>query len=120
MSLKSSIGLDWFELMVHVSVTALGMIVLESLSPGGRAEEVLMSGALAVSILVLAFRRSRAVGRQASAGMLEEERVAQIEDRLMELEAAQQRVMELEERVDFTERLLARERELKLGAGREG
>ncbi len=44
------------------------------------------------------------------------ERVEELERRVGELEAGQQRVAELEERLDFAERLLARER----GAQRVG
>lgn len=44
------------------------------------------------------------------------ERVAELERRVGELEAGRQRMAELEERVDFAERLLARER----GAQRVG
>jgi hypothetical protein len=38
------------------------------------------------------------------------ERIAELEQRVVELESVQARVYELEERLDFTERLLARER----------
>lgn len=120
MSLKSTLGLDWFELAVHVSITVLVLTALESVAPGGRQEDVLLSGGLAGSILLLAFRRSRGLARQGRVDAVDEDRITQLEDRLLELENAQQRVMELEERVDFTERLLTRERELKLSAGPEG
>jgi hypothetical protein len=40
-------------------------------------------------------------------------RVAELERRVGELEAGQQRVAELEERLDFAERLLARERDVQ-------
>jgi hypothetical protein len=120
MSLKSALGLDWFDLTVQVVLTGLAMVVVESMSPPGHAEDAFMALTIAGSVLLLAFRRSRA-RTQAPAERLHEDddRVGQLEDRLLELEAAQQRVMELEERVDFTERLLARERDLKLGAGRD-
>jgi hypothetical protein len=39
------------------------------------------------------------------------ERVAELEDRVRDLESLQNRMIELEERVDFTERLLARQHE---------
>lgn len=38
------------------------------------------------------------------------ERLSEVEHRLMALEGAQERILELEERLDFTERLLAREK----------
>jgi hypothetical protein len=119
MSLKTTFGLDWFELTVQVALTGLAMVVVDSFSLRGSVEDALMSVTVAGSVLVLAYRRSRALARQQQETVTDGERLEQLEDRLMELEAAQQRVLELEERVDFTERLLARERDLKLGAGRE-
>lgn len=119
MSLKSAIGLDWFEMMVHLVVTGLLMVALESVSPPGRREDVLMTGTLAASVLLLNWRRTRALKHQGRAIALDDDRMEQLEERLADLETAQQRIMELEERVDFTERMLARERDLKLGAGRE-
>jgi hypothetical protein len=119
MSLKARLGLDWFDMTVHVVITGLVLIVVESFSPPGRAEDVVMSATLAASVLLLAWRRARGVARQSHAAEVDEDRIAQLEERMLDLEATQQRVMELEERVDFTERLLARERDLKLGAGRD-
>lgn len=119
MSLKSSLGLDGVDLTIHVVLTGLAMVVVDSFVPGGRAADAAMAATLGVSVVLLALRRTLALRRQGNAAAMEEERVAQLEERVSELEAAQQRVMELEERVDFTERLLARERDLRLGAGRE-
>ncbi|HWA14889.1 MAG TPA: hypothetical protein VG817_00550 [Gemmatimonadales bacterium] len=119
MSLKSALGLDWFDLTVHVVLTITAMVVVDSIAPRGSTEDAFMAATLAGSVLVLAWRRARNRGRLPAAPEYDDDRLGQLEDRVMELEAAQQRIMELEERVDFTERLLARERDLKLGAGRE-
>lgn len=119
MSLKSTLGLDWFDLTVQVVLTGLAMVVVDAIAPRGGLEDAMMSVTVAGSVLLLAWRRSRARVEARRDEQLDDDRVGQLEDRLMELEAAQQRVMELEERVDFTERLLARERDLKLGAGRD-
>ncbi len=119
MSLKTRLGLDWFDMTVHVVITGLVMIVVESLSPPGRTEDAVMSATLAASVLLLAWRRARGLARRSHAAEVDEDRMAQLEERLLDLEGTQQRVMELEERLDFTERLLARERDLKLGVGRE-
>jgi hypothetical protein len=119
MSLKSALGLDGFELTVQVVLTGLAMVVVDSFSPPGRVEDAVMASTIAASVLLLAWRRARARASRPSEELPDEERLGQLEDRVLELEAAQQRVMELEERVDFTERLLARERDLKLSAGRE-
>lgn len=119
MSLNSSLGVDWFDLTVQVVLTGLAMVVVDSIAPRGGIEDSMMAATVASSVLLLAWRRSRNRTQRLEPGEADEERLAQLEDRLLELEAAQQRVMELEERVDFTERLLARERDLKLGVGRE-
>jgi hypothetical protein len=64
-----------------------------------------------LSLLVLAVRRSIALGskerRGLTTGEMAAERIAELEQRLEELESAQARVAELEERLDFAERLLA-------------
>lgn len=119
MSLKSSLGLDGVDLAIHVVLTGLAMVVVDSFVPGGRAADAAMATTLGGSVLLLALRRAVALRRGSTTGPADEDRLAQLEERVLELEAAQQRVMELEERVDFTERLLARERDLRLGAGRE-
>lgn len=118
MSLKSALGLDFFDLSIHLVLTGLAMVVVDSLAPRGGIEDTMMAGTIAASVLLLAYRRKRH-REQPQELPVDDERVAQLEDRMLELEAAQQRIMELEERVDFTERLLARERDLKLSAGRE-
>jgi hypothetical protein len=68
---------------------------------------------LASSLLILAWRRERS--RRVSAGLttgeVQAERVAELEARVAELETSLGRVVELEERVDFTERVLASHRE---------
>jgi hypothetical protein len=51
----------------------------------------------------------------------DEARVAQLEQRVAELEAGQTRLAELEERVDFAERMLIRQdAPVRLPGGREG
>jgi hypothetical protein len=119
MSFKARLGLDWFDLTVHVVLTGLAMVVVESFAAPGGPEDAALSATLAASILVLAWRRGKALAGQSRHTEIDDDRIAQLEDRLLDLESTQQRVLELEERIDFTERLLARERDLKLGAGRE-
>jgi hypothetical protein len=77
----------------------------------------------AASFVVLAVRRARALRRRTE---LDTEsaparQIAELEDRVAELEAVQGRMLELEERLDFAERMLARESErLRLPQGQEG
>jgi hypothetical protein len=123
MSLKSSLGLDWFDLLVHFGITVMFMIMAGSAATGGH-EEVGISLVVAGSLGLLAWRRQRAVRRGivAQSGEYQADRVAELEQRVAHLEAEQGRVLELEERLDFTERLLTRQREreptrLPLGDG---
>jgi hypothetical protein len=107
--LKRNLGLDWFDLAVHVTLSGLAMGAVEG-SPGG---DTAVMGVAAVSILVLAVRRAwalRRIGRAPTEGLSSGEMAAlrfeEMEQRLAELESAQARVAELEERLDFAERYL--------------
>lgn len=116
MSLKSSLGLDWFDLLIHVGITVMLMVVASTATSGGR-EEVPISLVVAGSLGLLAWRRQRAVRRGivVASGEYQSERVAELEHRVAQLEAEQGRVLELEERLDFAERLLAQHREREVG-----
>lgn len=105
---RKNLGLDAFDLLVHVSLT---IMVLFFIAMSGGPEEMfpVITG---VSLLVLAIRRRIALkSGGATAGLttgeMAAERIAELEDRVAELEAAQQEVAELAERLDFAERLLA-------------
>lgn len=105
---RRNLGLDAFDLLVHVSLT---IMVLFFVAMSGGPEEMfpVITG---VSLLVLAVRRRialKAGGTSAglTTGEMAAERIAELEDRVAELEAAQQDVAELAERLDFAERLLA-------------
>jgi C4-dicarboxylate-specific signal transduction histidine kinase len=110
--IKRALGLDWFDLLVQVGITGMVMIIVDSAShgPGG---EGAIAAVVAVSLGVLAWRRARALRHRPpeTTGEVQAERLAQVEDRLAELEQVQARLLELEERLDFTERLLVRQRE---------
>ena len=105
---RRNLGLDAFDLLVHVSLT---IMVLFFVAMSGGPEEMfpVITG---VSLLVLAVRRRIALkSGGATAGLttgeMAAERIAELEERVTELEAAQQDVAELAERLDFAERLLA-------------
>lgn len=110
--IKRALGLDWFDLAIHVGITGMVMIIVDSASngPGGDGA---IAAVVAVSLALLAWRRSRALRQMPpqSTGEVQAERLAQVEDRLAELEQVQARLLELEERLDFTERLLVQHRE---------
>ena len=105
---RKNLGLDAFDLLVHVSLT---IMVLFFVAMSGGPEE-LFPVITGVSVLVLAVRRRIALksgGAAAglSTGEMAAERIAELEERVAELESAQMEVAELAERLDFAERLLA-------------
>jgi len=113
MSMKSRLGIDGFELFIHLAITAC---IFATMAMAGAEEELFLL--LAASLALLAIRRRVALRRPAGAQPDGESRVEELEHRVAELEAGQYRIMELEERVDFAERLLARDADSrKLGAG---
>ena len=113
MSLKSRVGLDGFDIFIHLAVTAC---IFFAMAVSGAEEELF--GVLAISLIVLAVRRRIALRRSGSEPAEADARIDFLEQRVAELEAGQERMMELEERVDFAERLLAREPDArKLGQG---
>jgi hypothetical protein len=121
MSLKRTIGLDWFDLVVHVGITGMIMVIADSASNGPGSEGAI-AGVVAVSLGLLAWRRNRALKRMGTdTGEVQLDRVNELESRVTELEIQQGRVLELEERLDFTERLLTQQREAvrQLGAPRQ-
>ena len=110
MSIKSIFGLDGFELGIHVLVTA---IVLGFSATFNRPNEGLFffSATLVSSLVLLSIRRRLALRTGETKGLttgeMAAERLAEMEERIAELEAGQARMAELEERLDFAERLLA-------------
>ncbi|NOT10115.1 MAG: hypothetical protein HOP28_18130, partial [Gemmatimonadales bacterium] len=106
---RRHLGFDGFDLTIHVGVTVMLMSVV-GISNG---PEELFPVMATVSLVVLAVRRKIALksGSTGHAGLttgeMAAERVADLEERVAELESAQSRLFELEERLDFAERLLA-------------
>jgi hypothetical protein len=119
MSLKRAIGLDWFDLVIQVGITGMIMIIADSASQG--QSEGAIAAVVAVSLGILAWRRSRALKRMGSeTGEVQLDRLQELDSRVTELEIQQGRMLELEERLDFAERLLAQQRDpSRLGAGEQ-
>ncbi len=118
MSIRSTFGIDGFDLAVHLLVTVFAVMIL---GPGMELNPGIALGVVPmVSLLVLAWRRKRGLadlGPEA-AEHADPARVYELEGRVAELEMLQERFLELEERVDFAERLLARDAEAqRLGKG---
>ena len=113
MSLKSRVGLDGFELFIHLAITAC---IFATMAMAGAEEELFL--VLAASLALLAIRRRLTLRRSALDQAPAESRVEELEHRMADLEAGQYRIMELEERLDFAERLLTQDAEVrKLGQG---
>lgn len=109
MSLKTWLGLDWFDLAVHLALTAVAGTIATTLW-GGPEGDVAVSIVLGCSVLALAFRRQRGL-RALGTGEYGNERLAEVESRLEGLEHRLEGMAELEERLEFVERLLARQRD---------
>jgi hypothetical protein len=108
--IKRWLGIDGVDFVIQAAITICVAIVLSAASRPN--EEILVSSTFAASFAVLGYRRHWAAKRgelgkpaQPPSG----EYVLELEQRVADLEAAQQRVYELEERVDFAERLLSQQ-----------
>lgn len=106
---RKILGLDAFNVVVQAVVTAAVAGIAGELLFGATAD-AMVTGIITASVLLLAWRRNRAL-KQEDRAPEGSERMEELEDRVAELETAQQRVLDLEERLDFAERLLARQRE---------
>jgi hypothetical protein len=104
---RQTFGMDGVDLLIQVGVTAM-LMAFVGVSRGPDEMYPVMIGA---SLLVLGVRRAlglRAAERRGlTTGEMSADRIADLEQRMADLEAGQSRVAELEERVDFAERLLA-------------
>ena len=79
---------------------------------------VAAGGTYAVIALVSAWARRLERGGVPAAPELEAE-VSRLQDRIHQLEGAEERLAELEERLDFAERMLTQARDARLVAGEE-
>lgn len=107
---KELVGIDFVDFLIHAAVTIAFMGFVEITN----GPEGMYPVSVGVSFIVLGIRRRLALKgrneRGLTTGEMHAERIAELEQRVVELESVQARVYELEERLDFTERLLARER----------
>jgi hypothetical protein len=104
---RRNLGLDGFDLVVHIGVTCMLMFWV-GMSNGPEEMLPVITGA---SLIVLGIRRSIALRKAGHPGLttgeMQAERIAELEQRVAELEATQYQVADLAERLDFAERLLA-------------
>lgn len=112
---RKTVGLDGVDIVIQAGVTIFAMVMAGSTI--GPNPEMLVAGVGAVSLVVLGVRRHFALKRapQGSIGEITGEvltdRLSELDARLQEMDALNYRVHELEERLDFAERLLALARE---------
>ena len=109
--IRRTFGLDGVEILIHAGVTFCLMALADMAQSSGNGEGVAIVGA--VSLVVFGIRRQWALKHlpAATTGELAAERMADLDARLHEMDQLQFRVQELEERLDFAERLLAQARE---------
>ena len=106
---KRTMGLDFIDMAIQAVVTGLVMGFMDSTMPRADGPMMLVAGA---SIVVYAIRRHRALLKMGpeiglTTGQMAAERIEELEARVAQLEGGEHRVAELEERLDFTERMLA-------------
>ena len=109
--IKRTFGLDGVEIAIHAGVTFCLMALADMAQSSSNGEGVAIVGA--VSLVVFGIRRQWALKHSppVTTGELAAERMADLDARLHEMDQLQFRVQELEERLDFAERLLAQARE---------
>ena len=113
MSFKSVVGLDAIDVIIQVAITVAIMAGLMFTAHGEEEIAVIVATVTTTSLAVFGIRRYLTLRRLArqnmTTGEVQADRLAELESRVADLESAQARVMELEERLDFTERMLARD-----------
>jgi hypothetical protein len=112
--MKDRLGLDWPAIVVHAFVTILTAVAMaEAVGSAGNRDDVVIPLTLAAGTVLFEWRRRRALAAQPPVGLttgeVQEERLDEMEAHLAELDLLHTRVAELEERLDFSERLLARQ-----------
>lgn len=109
---RRTFGLDGVETVIHFGVTLMLSIMGASILR--QQEEVAVSAVWAGGLAFFAWRRRRALqalgDRPGTSGEVAAARTDELEERVANLEGELARMAELEERVDFAERLLLRQR----------
>ena len=108
--MRKWLGLDAVEVAIHVFVTICAAVMLGEAS--GSSDDVVVPMVFGASAIVFSIRRRVALRKQPpefAAGQIQAEHLADLEARVADLEQVHYRVAELEERLDFSERLLAQQ-----------
>lgn len=114
------IGLDAWAVGLHIFVTiTLAIAFGEASGPGD--EDIVIPLTFAGSAILFEWRRRRALAAAPHEGLttgeVQLERMEELEQRVAEVELLHTRVAELEERLDFSERLLVQHQEQRLPIG---
>lgn len=109
--IKRYLGVDFFDLVIQFGATFALAVVAGSMTEP--QEEIGIALVVAASFGLLAWRRTRGLAdlRRQPGGDEPADRIAELEQRVAELEYGQTRLVDLEERVEFNERLLVRQRD---------
>ena len=105
-------GLDLVDVAIQATLTGLAMGFIDSTVRGPDGEGLMMAAA-AASVVIFGIRRQFALRKAArepaglTTGQMAAARLEELERRAAQMEAVEARVLELEERLDFTERMLA-------------
>lgn len=107
------LGMDLWSVAIHAFVTITAAAALgEAVGSANNLDDVVIPATLGVGAIVFERRRRRALAALPPAGLttgeVHQERLDEMEARLAEVDLLHARVAELEERLDFSERLLAR------------
>lgn len=118
---KQAMGLDFVDVTIHVVTTGFLTILADAAAQGNADGFIALI--CATSSVALGVRRHFALKKQAqypeSTGEVAALRVEDLEARVADLEHGQMRMQELEERLDFAERMLTQQREVRQLASRE-
>lgn len=108
---KRVMGLDIVDFGIHVVTTGFLAGIADQAAQGNPDGFIMLI--MGTSTILFGVRRHRALQRRThfpeTTGEVAALKVEELESRVAELEAGQQHMVELEERLDFAERLLARQ-----------
>jgi len=120
---KRTMGLDFVDVVIHVAVTGFLAGVADVAASTTTNDEGFVMIVFAVSTVVFGFRRHHALRHAKetpeTTGEVAALRVEELEMRMAELEQGQLRMQELEDRLDFAERMLMQQREVRQLSPRE-
>jgi hypothetical protein len=120
-AVKRVMGIDAVDIVIQVIVTGCLAALADAVA---RTEsEGIIALIFAVSTVILGVRRQRALAQRSAypetTGEVAALQVQDLEARVAELEHGQERMQELEERLDFAERMLAQRSEVRQLSTRE-